>query len=84
MGLGEALTSMRTVVAVHTPGAAISAHRLSLTRRGVLGAGAVALLITGELKRERLESALADPQTAPPVAALFTAATRRPEVLWAP
>lgn len=84
MGLAEALNSDRTVVALHTPGAAASAHRLSLTRAAVARAGSVILLITGQSKRERLESALQNPKDAPPVAALFGRPTRQPEVLWTP
>lgn len=83
-GLSEALdlTTDASVVAIRAPQAVSAVERLTLTRRAVLGADRVLLLITGGAKRAQLESALAD--HALPVAALFSEPTRTPEVLWAP
>ena len=82
-GLEAALTSPRTVVAVNALAAAVSAHRLTLTRGGVLRARAIILLICGTAKRRLLDDALAGAGAAP-VSALFAGTGPKPEVLWAP
>ncbi len=76
------LDNPRTVVAVHAPQAAGVADRLTLTRAALSRAGAVLLVITGDDKRARLESALA--QHDAPVTALFNDKLAAPQVMWAP
>lgn len=84
-GLNEALdpASARAVVAVRAPQAAGAADRLTLTLGAVARAEHVLLLVTGEEKRRRLQSALADSGDAAPVAALCRAAPSI-VILWAP
>jgi len=53
--LGVALDDRRTVIAVHAPGAAGAAERLTLTRSALSKAASVVLLITGDEKRRVLE-----------------------------
>lgn len=81
--LGEALDldNSRTVMALTAAQADGSPERLTLTRSAFKHIGAVALLITGNDKRARLEAALAGDFA--PVAALFAPALPEPEVLWA-
>jgi 6-phosphogluconolactonase len=80
---GEALdpTNPRTVIAVHAPGAAGAAHRLTLTRSALARVGRTLLLITGADKRARLEAALAEPPDQAPVRALYLDGA--PDTLWA-
>jgi 6-phosphogluconolactonase len=79
----EAFESTRTVVAVHAPQAAGRADRITLTKRAIARADEVLLLIYGEDKRARLDTALAEGADAAPVAALFDNPEKQPEVLWA-
>src|SRR5262249_51459469 len=74
----------RTVVAVRAPQAAGAADRLTLTRAALDRVDRVLLLITGQDKRERLESALTQKIEDAPVAALFARPGRQPDVLWSP
>lgn len=53
--LGAALNDQRAVIAVHAPGAAGAAERLTLTRSALSKAASVVLLITGDEKRRVLE-----------------------------
>lgn len=83
-GLAEATApnSDRTVVAVRAAQAAGASARLTLTRAALSCAGAIVLLITGAVKRERLAQALA--QSAPaPVTLLFEPPAPTPQVFWA-
>jgi 6-phosphogluconolactonase len=72
------LSSARDVMAIHAPGAAGSAERLTLTRSAIAKAGALVLLISGEDKRTVLTSVAAHA----PVAALFSLPSPA-EILWA-
>jgi 6-phosphogluconolactonase len=85
-GLAQALDpgAAATVVAIHAAQAAGAADRLTLTRAALARVERVILLITGEQKRAILQSALAGPVEAAPIAALFTNPARQPTVLWAP
>jgi len=85
-GLQAALdpNNPRSVVAVRAPQGAGAADRLTLTRAALDRADRVLLLITGDDKRERLETALTQKIEDAPVAALFARPGRQPEVLWAP
>jgi 6-phosphogluconolactonase len=78
--LEVALKSPRTVVAVTANAAAGSKARLTLTRSAIARAQHVLLLLTGEDKRQRLESAFV--QADAPVVSLFSAPGPMPEVLW--
>ncbi|MFZ2029810.1 MAG: 6-phosphogluconolactonase [Vitreimonas sp.] len=84
-GLAAALdpNTPRSVVAVRATQAAGAADRLTLTRAALGRADSVLLLITGQDKRERLETALSQKIEDAPVAALFARPERPPEVLWA-
>lgn len=77
--LGLALSDQRSVIAVHAPGAAGSADRLTLTRRAIGDASSVALLITGDEKRRVLEDRS---RARLPIDRLFDLPVT-PEVLWA-
>ncbi len=66
------------VIAVHAPGAAGSAERLTLTRSAIARTGEVLLLISGEDKRALLASS----DKHAPVAALFDLPAPT-EILWA-
>jgi 6-phosphogluconolactonase len=76
------LDNPRSVIAVHAPQAAGAADRLTLTRAALARAGALMLVITGDDKRAKLESALA--QHDAPVTALFNDRLPAPQVMWAP
>jgi 6-phosphogluconolactonase len=76
------LDNSRTVIAVHAPQAAGAADRLTLTRAALSRAGALMLVITGDDKRAKLESALT--QHDAPVSALFNDRLPAPVVMWAP
>ncbi|QGZ96575.1 6-phosphogluconolactonase [Terricaulis silvestris] len=82
--LGSALDldNSRTVIAAHAPQAAGAADRLTLTRAALSRAGALMLVITGDDKRAKLESALT--QHDAPVSALFNDRLPAPVVMWAP
>lgn len=77
-----ALHGTQTLVAVHAPGAAGSADRLTLTRAAIARTDRVLLLIHGEDKRAVLDAAFTRTIEEAPVAALFADAERQPEVLW--
>jgi 6-phosphogluconolactonase len=72
----------RTVVAVHATQASGSADRLTLTHGAIVSARQVMLLITGDAKRRRLETALKNRDT--PVARLFEPPMSGAETWWAP
>jgi 6-phosphogluconolactonase len=76
------LDNPRTVIAAHAPQAAGAADRLTLTRAALSRAGALMLVITGDDKRAKLKSALA--QQDAPVSALFNDRLPAPVVMWAP
>jgi len=80
----HAIGAARTVVAVHAPGAAGTAERLTLTRAAYNRAGRSLLLLTGEDKRQRLEAARLEPIERAPVAALLAPGAPELDILWAP
>lgn len=77
------LNTMRSVVAVHAPGAAGTPHRLTLTRAAYNRAGQALLLITGQDKRRRLDAARNEPIEQAPVAALLAPGAPKLEIFWA-
>lgn len=81
-GLDEAMDaqSARSVVAIHAPGAAGSADRITLTRAALARARRVLLVITGEKKRALLQSA--DHKL--PVCALLEPPMPQPAIYWSP
>lgn len=82
LGAALDLDNPRTVIATHAPQASGAADRLTLTRAALSRAGALMLVITGDKKRARLESALL--QNDAPVSALFSDHVPAPIVMWAP
>ncbi|MGD9967861.1 MAG: 6-phosphogluconolactonase [Hyphomonadaceae bacterium] len=72
------LANPRAVIAVHAPGAAGSADRLTMTRAAIAKAKRRLLLLAGENKRKTLESLAV---TGAPAAALLELET---EIFWAP
>lgn len=85
-GLAAALDPSNThaTAAVHAPGAAGAADRLTLTRAALARAAKALLLIAGRDKLDALVRALGRPPTEAPVTALFDGVGPSPAVYWAP
>jgi 6-phosphogluconolactonase len=83
-GLADVLdpANPRTVVAVHAQQAAGARDRLTLTLSALGRVGEILLLITGDAKRRRLETAIANRDA--PVSRLFESPITRAEIWWAP
>lgn len=73
-----------TVIAVNAAQGAGASERLTLTLSAMTHVARPVLLITGEDKRARLESAYGGDPTQTPVSALFSGGMHKPEVFWAP
>jgi 6-phosphogluconolactonase len=74
---GEALA-----VGVRSPGWSPYVPRVSLTGRALFASRLVVLLVGGDDKRAVIEQALADPDFAPPVAALLRQTQAPVRILW--
>lgn len=82
--LDDALDSAnaRTVVAVHAAQASGAADRITLTRSAIAKARTVLLLVTGDAKRQLLQTAIANGDA--PVSRLFEPPITNAETWWAP
>lgn len=75
--------STRNLIAVNAPHAAATPERLTLTLAAIQRARRIALLITGEDKRARLDAALSEPTDEAPVGVLVRECAAKLEVIWA-
>jgi 6-phosphogluconolactonase len=85
-GLASALdpTGEKLVIGVAKAGLAPYVPRISLTAAALLDSGLVVLLAGGAAKRAVLERVEADPDYAPPVAALLRQTKTPVQVIWSP
>jgi 6-phosphogluconolactonase len=76
--------SKRLVIGVETANEPPYVPRISLTVPALLATGLLAILITGEGKRELMERALSDPHSGLPVTAVVRQTKTPVRIFWAP
>jgi 6-phosphogluconolactonase len=74
----------RLAVGVRSPGWSPYVPRVSLTGRALFDSRLIVLLVGGDDKRAVLEQILADPDFAPPAAALLRQTRSPVRILWSP